>query len=160
MFFSFNLACSFTRALTLLTSSGLVGSEDHYSKKKQLAYCFCILPAVSIFLTHFSFFIHPRLAVKVPCCVLPVLSSYSMAWCWSTGKVKKKREGEVCNHLIQTYTHRILLHLATVIVFAISKALETDSLLSRCWPDFSAAIEEWCVCLVYHTLWDVESFDA
>lgn len=34
----------------------------------------------------------------------------------------KEKEGEVCNHLIQTYTHRILLHLPTVIVFAISTA--------------------------------------
>lgn len=55
---------------------------------------------------------------------------------------ESEKGGEVCNHLIQTYTHRILLHLATVIVFAISIAPKTDSLLSQSWPNFSVAVEE------------------
>lgn len=122
MCFSFNLACSFTRALTLLTSSGLVGSEDHYSKKETAGLLFLHLASCVYFHNpFFSPYTQIRLAVKVVLCFASSeLLSHGLML--ERRRSEKEKEGEVCNHLIQTYTHRILLHLATVIVFAISTA--------------------------------------
>lgn len=50
------------------------------------------------------------------CFASPELLSYGLM----LEHTESEKEVEVSNHLIQTYTHRILLHLATVIVFAIS----------------------------------------
>lgn len=122
MCFSFNLVCSFTRALTLLTSSGLVGSEDYYFKKETAGLLFLHLARCVYFHNPFFFLYSATDWCKSSVFCFASSEPLSHGLMLEHRQSEKEKAGEVCNHLIQTYTHRLLLHLATVIVFPISTA--------------------------------------